>query len=77
MIMQIIVAILGVIVASVSSYSLITGEDVTVPYVQILLGVMLLILGINQLKEKRKAVAIFLFFVAAFSIYVNVHILLS
>ena len=70
-------AILGIIVASVSIYSLITGEYVTVPYIQILLGVLLIILGINQWKEKRKTVAIFLFFAAAFSIFVNVFILLS
>ena len=75
--MKIIIAILGIIVAAVSGYSLITGEYVTLPYVQILLGVMLLILGINQLKEKRKTIALFLFFVAAFSILVNVFILLS
>lgn len=75
MIMIILVAILGIIVASVSGYSLITGEDVTLPYMQILLGVILLILGINQLQEKRKALAIFLFIVAAFNIFVNVHIL--
>ncbi|WP_369802810.1 DUF3953 domain-containing protein [Sporosarcina sp. P10] len=43
---------------------------------QILLGVMLLLLGWSQLKEKRKGLAIFLFIVAAFSIFINVIILL-
>ncbi|PIC88199.1 hypothetical protein CSV72_03400 [Sporosarcina sp. P20a] len=74
--MNIIIAILGVIVASVSSYSLLTGENVTMPYVQILLGVMLVLLGFSQLKEKRKGLAIFLFFAAAFSIFINITILL-
>ncbi len=68
--------ILGIIIIAVSSYSLITGESVTVPYVQILLGIMLIILGINQLKEKRNGLAIFLFIVAAFSILINIFILL-
>ncbi|PIC58040.1 hypothetical protein CSV80_15980 [Sporosarcina sp. P12(2017)] len=74
--MYIIIAILGIIVASVSCYSLLTGENVTLPYMQILLGVMLLLLGWSQLKEKRKGLAIFLFIVAAFSIFINVIILL-
>lgn len=75
--MKIIVAILAIIIASVSSYSLITGEFVTLPYIQILLAAMLLFLGINELKEKRKTVAVFLFFAAAFSIFVNISILFS
>ncbi|PID15032.1 hypothetical protein CSV63_09580 [Sporosarcina sp. P34] len=75
-IMNIFIAIVGIIVAVVSSYSLLTGENITLPYMQILLGVMLLLIGINQLKEKRKRLAILLFFVAAFSILLNINILL-
>ncbi|WP_085130812.1 DUF3953 domain-containing protein [Sporosarcina ureae] len=75
-IINILIAILGIIVASVSSYSLLTGENVTLPYMQILLGVMLLLLGVRQLKEKRKGLAIFLFCVATFSIFINMNILL-
>ncbi|ARF12920.1 DUF3953 domain-containing protein [Sporosarcina ureae] len=73
--MNIIIAILGVIVASVSSYSLLTGENVTLPYMQILLGVMLLLLGFSQLKANRIGLAIFLFFAAAFSLFININIL--
>ncbi|WP_368665176.1 DUF3953 domain-containing protein [Sporosarcina sp. P29] len=45
------------------------------PYVQILLAVMLVLLGFSQLKEKRKGLAIFLFFAAAFSLFINITIL--
>ncbi|WP_143565321.1 DUF3953 domain-containing protein [Sporosarcina sp. P7] len=71
-----LIAIVGIIVAIVSSYSLLTGENITLPYMQILLGVMLLLLGINLLKEKKKRLAILLFFVAAFNILLNMNILL-
>lgn len=74
--MRVIGLILGVIIIFVSGYSLFTGESVTIPYVQILLGILLIILGINQLKENRKALAILLFCVAAFSILINIFMLL-
>lgn len=49
-----------------------TGEDDSVPYVQLLLGVMILVLGINEYQENRKPMAVLLFFIAGFTFLVTI-----
>ncbi|NEU31932.1 DUF3953 domain-containing protein [bacterium LRH843] len=60
--MKILRLILAIIVAALSSYALITGITGTIiPYVLFFLALMLLVTGITELREKRKATAITLF----------------
>jgi len=71
--MKIIVAILGMIVLSLSVYSLITRNFDIQPYNQLLLGIVMLILGIMELKEKRKLTTILFFLTAGVFCYVGIN----
>lgn len=69
--------ILAILVIALSSYALITDRSgAIIPYIVFFLGGMLLVTGIAELREKRKANAITLFFVAGFNFYVLFSILL-
>ncbi|WP_099157782.1 DUF3953 domain-containing protein [Virgibacillus ndiopensis] len=75
--MKILRIILSIIVVALSSYGLLTGTSgVIMPYALLLLGIMLLIIGITEFQEKRKATAITLFFVTGFSLFVSIYTLL-
>ncbi|UTW69503.1 DUF3953 domain-containing protein [Anaerobacillus sp. HL2] len=69
---KIIVAILAIVVLSLSAYSLKTGEYRLLSYAQLLLGLMLLGLGIIQIQEKRKVTWIFLFLSSGF-VYLSIY----
>lgn len=75
--MKIIRVILAVIAVFLSGYSLITGEFGIMPYTLLLLGLMLLVMGIIEIQEKRKGNAIISFLSAAFGIFVSIYILLT
>ena len=76
--LKILRLILAIIVVALSSYALITGiSGAIIPYIVFFLGVMLLVTGITELREKRKATAITLFFVTGFNFYVLFNILLN
>ena len=71
--MKILRLILAIIVVALSSYALITGiPGAIIPYVLLFLGLMLLVTGITEFREKRNATAITLFLVAGFSFYVSI-----
>lgn len=76
--LKILRLILAMIVVALSSYALITGITGTIiPYVLFFLALMLLVTGITEFREKRKATAITLFFVTGFNFYVLFEILLN
>ncbi|RDW18729.1 hypothetical protein CWR48_10430 [Oceanobacillus arenosus] len=72
--MKILRLILAIIVVAVSSYGLTTGNsEVLIPYALLFLGLMLLVTGITEFKERRKANAIILFIVTGFSFFVAAY----
>lgn len=76
--MKILRLILAIIVVALSSYALITGIlGGIVPFVLFFFGLMLLVTGITEFLEKRKATAITLFLVSGFTFYVSFKILLN
>ena len=76
--LKIIRLILVVIVIALSSYALLTDISKTlIPYVVFFLGLMILVTGIMELRQKKKATAITLFFVTGFNFYVLLKILLN
>lgn len=78
MTLKILKLILAIIVVALSSYALITGiSGGIIPYVLFFLGLMLLVTGITEFREKRKATAITLFLVTGFTFYVLFNILIN
>ncbi len=75
--MKVIVAIFAIVVLSLSAYSLITGEYGLLSHTQLLIGIMLLVLGITQIQEKRKGTGIYLFLCSGFILFVGVYVLLT
>ncbi|ALX48571.1 hypothetical protein AOX59_08080 [Lentibacillus amyloliquefaciens] len=75
--MKAIKFILAVTVVLLSGYSLITGEYGSLPYTQLLLGLMLLVMGMTEMQEERKAIAILLYLSGGFSLFVSFYIILS
>ena len=77
--LKILRLILALIVVALSSYALITGTSsrAIIPSILLFLGLMLLVTGITEFREKRKTTAITLFFVSGFNFYVSFSILLD
>ncbi|MDV2684015.1 DUF3953 domain-containing protein [Alkalihalophilus lindianensis] len=76
--MKILRLILAIIVVALSIYALITGiTGAIIPYVLFFLALILLVTGITEFREKRKATAITLFFVTEFNFYVSFNILFN
>ncbi|SFD40545.1 Protein of unknown function [Lentibacillus persicus] len=73
--MRLIKFILALTVVLLSGYSLITGEYGSLPYTQMLLGLMLLVMGMSEMQENRKVIAILLYLAGSFSLFVSVYIL--
>ncbi|WP_332633765.1 DUF3953 domain-containing protein [Halalkalibacter flavus] len=75
--MKIIKTILAIIVISLSAYSLITDEYIILPYTLLLLGLMLLVIRITEIQEKRKVTGVFSFLSSGFVLYVSINGLFS
>ena len=76
--LKILKFILVIIVITLSSYASITDiSGAIIPYVVFFLGSMFLVTGIIELRKKRKAAAITLFFVTGFNFYVLFEILIN
>ncbi|WP_070119355.1 DUF3953 domain-containing protein [Bacillus marinisedimentorum] len=73
--MKVATFILALVVVILSSFSLLVGNYITLPYALLLLGVMLVLIGVSQFNENRKATAITLFLVAGFNLVVTVYLL--
>ena len=71
--MKLIGAILAIMVVALSCYSLITADYETVPLIQLLLGVMLLVWGASRLQENRKVTAILLLLTSVFVVIVSIN----
>lgn len=66
---------LTIIIVALSVYGLTTGTSgVIMPYVLLLAGLMLLVMGIIEF-QKRKATAFTIFLAAGFSLFVGIYIL--
>ncbi|MFC7319984.1 DUF3953 domain-containing protein [Halobacillus campisalis] len=73
--MKILRIILATVVVAMSSYGLITGKPgLIIPYVLLLLGGLLLVMGLIEF-QKRKPIAFTSFLVAGFSIFVGIYTL--
>lgn len=65
--------ILAIVVVGLSGYGIMTGTNgVVMPFVLLILGIMLLVIGITEFQE-RKAAAITSFLVAGFSFFVSIY----
>ena len=73
--MKILRTFLVITAIALSSYGLITGTNgIIVPYLLLLMGLMLIVMGITEF-QKRKADAFNLFLAAGFVLFVGVYIL--
>lgn len=73
--MKILRTIIAIIVVALSSYCVFTGEYGAMPYIQLLLGLMSLVWGIDEFQENRKRIAIFLLLTAGFALFVGIYTL--
>ncbi|MCT2536466.1 DUF3953 domain-containing protein [Aquibacillus koreensis] len=73
--MKILRVILAITVVSLAGYSLITDEYGLIPYTLLILGLLLVVMGINEILEKRKITALICFLAAGFDIFVSLDIL--
>ncbi|MFP7494395.1 YczI family protein [Terribacillus saccharophilus] len=64
---------LAVIVVFLSVYSILTSKSNALIYLQYLMGLMLIIMGFSEIKRERKPMAITLFGIALFVLFVAVY----
>lgn len=69
--------IFGILVAIIAGYALIFQNFVVMPYLMVSQGAMLLVMGLDEIKEERKTSGIFLIAGFLFSFYVGISIFLS
>lgn len=69
--MNVLKFILAVTVVLLSGYSLMTGEYGTLPYTQLLIGLLLFVMGMTEMQHERKVMAVFLMLVGGFSLFVS------
>ena len=63
-----------IVVIALSSYALIANKtEILIPYILLLMGLMLLVVGIHEF-QKKKATALTLFLASGFSLFVAVKI---
>ncbi|UOQ83534.1 DUF3953 domain-containing protein [Gracilibacillus salinarum] len=74
MLLNIIIALSSIAVISGSIYSLLAGEYGIQPYLNLLLGLTILALGIKNF-QKNRAIAAFCFLAAGFSLFVGTYML--
>ncbi|MGY0692354.1 DUF3953 domain-containing protein [Virgibacillus sp. FSP13] len=73
--MKILRIILTIIVIALSSYGLLTGTTgIILPYVLLLMGLMLIVMGITEF-QKQKTTSFTLFLASGFSIFVAIYTL--
>lgn len=63
--------------AIIAGYALIFQNFVVMPYLMVSQGAMLLVMGLDEIKEERKKSGIFLTAGSLFSFYVGISIFLS
>lgn len=71
--LRILATAAAIIVIALSIYGLISGNDKSIPYTLFFLGVMLMIMGIVNIKEKWKLMGISSIVVSIFIFYVSVE----
>jgi len=65
--------VFAVIALCLALYGEITDNYELMPYMMVFLGAMLLVMGISELKVKRKTNAIISFLVSAFVLFVSIY----
>ncbi|MDM5465468.1 DUF3953 domain-containing protein [Bacillus cereus] len=65
--------IFGLISCILAVYSLITDKFEIMPYMSLFVGLMILMTGLSDLKENRKASAYTLFLASGFIIFVAIY----
>ncbi|MCL6603163.1 MAG: DUF3953 domain-containing protein [Paenibacillus sp.] len=68
--------ILAIIVIATSTYSLITKTSDLAPYTMLCLGVMILVMGLEELKKGRKGFWYLSIFISLFVFFVSIQDLL-
>ncbi|MFS0562059.1 YczI family protein [Terribacillus sp. 179-K 1B1 HS] len=64
---------LAIIVVCLSVYGFITGNHETSSYMLLFLGLMCLVMGVSQFKEKRKSMGVILFVTSFFALFVLIY----
>lgn len=69
--------ILLIAVISLIAYSSFSGKKEILPYVQLLMGGLLAVLGVNEVGENHKGIGVFYFVLAGFSALAGVLSIVS
>ncbi|MDK8643942.1 YczI family protein [Niallia taxi] len=64
--------VFGIMAAILAVYGLLTDSMEIMPFMYLLLGLMFLVMGISEYKEKRKLSAYLFLFVAGFNLFGSV-----
>ncbi|SDC98069.1 Protein of unknown function [Terribacillus halophilus] len=64
---------LALIVVCLSVYGFMTGNQEISYYMLLFMGLMCLVMGISQYKEKRKSMAVILFVTSFFVLFVSIY----
>ena len=65
--------VLAIIVMVLAGYGSITGSSAVLPYMMFFMGAMLLIMGISEIKKKRKRTGFISIIVSLFVFYVSMQ----
>lgn len=65
--------ILPIIVIVLAGYALMSGNDIIMPYMMLLVSVMLLVMGIDEIKKERKQIGIFSIIISVVVFFVSVQ----
>lgn len=65
--------ILPIIVIVLAGYALMSGNDIIMSYMMLLVSVMLLVMGIDEIKKERKQIGIFSIIISVVVFFVSVQ----
>lgn len=65
--------VLPIIVIVLAGYALMSGNDIIMPYMMLLVSVMLLVMGIDEIKKERKQIGIFSIIISVVVFFVSVQ----
>lgn len=65
--------VLPIIVIVLAGYALMSGNDIIMSYMMLLVSVMLLVMGIDEIKKERKQIGIFSIIISVVVFFVSVQ----
>lgn len=65
--------VLAIIVIVLAGYGSLIGNSIVMPYMMLFMGAMLLVMGISEIKKKRKRIGFFSIIVSLFVFYVSMQ----